>query len=170
MTSLGAQGIFDYERPRHLFCMLIELPILFVLFLWNFVDTIAVHWLCNFATFLIDRLIAVSRVTSTDIDMYCMNFTDVICILLVTLYNSFETELSDTLCDRRQQDYLASRNGLVWREMIFDFIVVVVIGFFLFNYMRRGSGYAGSYLNNATGVATTALIEFVVQVCACVNV
>ena len=53
---------------------------------------------------------------------------------------------------------------VIWREMIFDFIILIAVGFFFFNYLRRGGGYAGSFWCNPVGVGATALVEFVVQV------
>jgi hypothetical protein len=105
ISSLGLQGLLDYDRSRHMFCMLLEIPLLFVLFVWNFVDVMVV-------------------------------------------------------------EYKDARMGttVIWREMIFDFIIFIAALFFLFNYLRRGGGYAGSFWCNPVGVGATALVEFVVQI------
>ena len=52
---------------------------------------------------------------------------------------------------------------VIWREIIFDYIVFIAVGFFFF--ARRGGGYVGSFWSNPVRVGATALVEFVVQVC-----
>lgn len=64
-----------------------------------------------------------------------------------------------------KQDYAVSRSGMVWREMIFDFVIFIAVAFFCFNYLRRGGGYVDSFWCNAIGVGATATVEVVVQVC-----